>query len=408
VNPTFLREHRIWVSASVVVLGGGFAGVLAARRIAAATHRKASVVLIAANDAFVERVRFHELAAGAAIPSWPLGPLLKHSQATTVQATARELDVANRKITVQHHDGRSETIAYDVLVYALGSTINLDAVPGASEFAFSVATEQSSRDLAAALRSQADDNQLVVCGGGMTGVELATEIAEAFPRLRVRIVSRDPICEPLAPRARSYLATALASRRIQVDIGKTVREVRARELVFDDGTQPFDLCVWAASFAVSPLARSAGLAVHPNGQLELDATLRSSSHPEVFGAGDAARPTCTVPIRMGCATAMPMAAHAAANVVAQIRGRRLRPFKYAYTARFISIGRRDALAQFTRFDDSPRRLVLTGRLASWLKDLTFRFNVFALKTGFYPWRLTLIGAPRLPAGRVPPDRLLGP
>ena len=389
----------------VVVLGGGFAGVLAARRIAAATRGNASVVLVAANDAFVERVRFHELAAGAAIPRWPLGQLVEGCGATTVHATARELDLANRRIAVQHHDGRSETIEYDILVYALGSTIDRDGVQGAKEHAFSVASEQASSELAAALRSQADGNQLVVCGGGMTGVELATEIAEAFPTLRVRLLSRDPICEPLAPRARTYLAAALSSRHIEVEVGKTVREVRAGQLVLDDGTQPFDLCIWASSFAVSPLARSAGLAVHPNGQLELDATLRSTSHPEVFGAGDAARPTCPVPIRMGCATAMPMAAHAAANVIAQIRGRRLRSFTYAYMARFISIGRRDALAQFTRFDDRPRRFVLTGRLASWMKDLTFRFNVFALKTGFYPWRLTLIGAPRLVAGREPAKRL---
>ncbi len=393
------------MSSRVVVLGGGFAGVLAARRIAAATRGNASVLLVAANDAFVERVRFHELAAGGAIPRWPLARLVEGTGATVVQAVARELDLGKRQIAVQHHDGHSETIEYDILVYALGSTIDRDAVHGATEHAFSVASEQSSRDLAEALRGQADGNQLVVCGGGMTGVELATEIAEAFPRLRVRLLSRDAICEPLAPRARSYLAAALARRQIEIDVGKTVREVRATQLVFDDGTQPFDLCIWAASFAVSSLARSAGLAVHANGQLEVDPLLRSTSHPEVFGAGDAARPTCTVPIRMGCATAMPMAAHAATNVIAQIRGRRLRPFTYAYMARFISIGRRDALAQFTRFDDSPRRWVLTGRLASWMKELTFRFNAFALKTGFYPWRLTLIGAPRLAAGRAPAKRL---
>ena len=84
----------------------------------------------------------------------------------------------------------------------------------------------------------------------------------------------------------------------------------------------------------------------------------------------------------------PSPAHAAANVLAQIRGRRLRSFRFAYMARFISIGRRDALAQFTRFrlSDSPRRVVLTGRIAAWMEELTFQFNVFALKTGFYPWR----------------------
>jgi NADH dehydrogenase FAD-containing subunit len=89
---------------------------------------------------------------------------------------------------------------------------------------------------------------------------------------------------------------------------------------------------------------------------------------------------------------MPMAAQTAHNVVAHVRGRRLRAFRFAYTARFISLGRRDALAQITRADDSPRRLVMTGRLAAWIKDLTSRFNMLALRTGFYPWRLAIVGA----------------
>ena len=244
---------------------GGFAGVWAATpdRSRYSLH-DASVVLVAAND-YVRRAgslsRAHCRRDDSALV---LDQLLEDSGATAVRATARNTDLANRRIAVEHPDGHSETIAYDILIYALGSTIDRGAVPGLVEHAFSVANEQSSDDLTPRhFKSRTGRQQmLVVCGGGMTGVELATEIAEAFPRLRVRLLSRDAISEPLAPRAREYLAKALASRHIEVDVGKTVREVRARELVLDDGTQPFDLCIWAASFAVSPLARSAGLAVH--------------------------------------------------------------------------------------------------------------------------------------------------
>jgi NADH dehydrogenase FAD-containing subunit len=369
--------------AKIVVLGGGFAGILAARRLARRTRDRADVLLLSASDSFVERVRLHELAARGTIQALPLPELCARAGVGFLAARATAIDAAARRITCA--DGTS--VPYDHLIYALGSAVDLAAAPGAAEHAHSVADEAAARRLAAALAALPDGARVVVCGGGMTGVEVATEVAEAHGRLRVRLVTRDPPCEPLCPRARAYLATALARRGIEVTVGAAAREVRADALVTDEGTIPFDLCVWAASFAVSPLAREAGLAVHPRGQLAVDEQLRSSSHPEVWGAGDAALPTCNVPIRMGCATAMPMAAHAADNLAALLRGRRLRPFRFAYLVRFISLGRRDALAQPTRADDSPRRMRLTGRLAAWLKEMTFRFNLRALRTGFYPWRL---------------------
>jgi NADH dehydrogenase FAD-containing subunit len=119
--------------------------------------------------------------------------------------------------------------------------------------------------------------------------------------------------------------------------------------------------------------------------VRLDPFLRSVSHPEVFGAGDAAVPdACRITIRMGCATAMPMAAVAAQNLVRTIANHSLAPFRYAYMAQFASLGRTDALAQYVRADDSPRPWISTGRLAAWMKELTFKMNLSALYNGFYP------------------------
>ena len=149
---------------------------------------------------------------------------------------------------------------------------------------------------------------------------------------------------------------------------------------------PFAACVWAASFKVPMLAKVAGLQVNTRGQIVLDPHLRSLSHPKVFAIGDAAIPA-HLPLRMGCATAMPMAACAADNLFALTQGRALVAFRYAYVAQFISLGRRDALAQWVHHDDRPRRWILGGRIAAWLKNLTFRMNLFALRSGIYPWRL---------------------
>lgn len=381
----------------VAILGGGFAGVLAARRLVDAAGSRVAVTLASANDAFVERVRFHELAAGRPFARYPLASLLARHGVTVQHARAIALDPQQRRLELAAPDGTRTRLDYDLLVYALGSHVDQQTVPGADLHTESVADEPAARRLAAAIAKLPDGAEVIVCGGGMTGVEVATELAEAYPRVRVRIVSRDPLCAPLHPRAAAYLDRALARLGITVEVGRSICEVRAGELVLDDGPRPFSLCVWAASFGVPALARDAGLDVTPSGQLAVDATLRSTSHPEIFGAGDAAMAPCAVPLRMGCATAMPMAAQTVANLLAHLDGKPGRSFRLAYVARYISLGRRDALAQFLRANDAPLRWYATGRIAGWLKEATFRMNLFALQTGIFPWQVLLLIAPKLAA-----------
>jgi len=225
-----------------------------------------------------------------------------------------------------------------------------------------------------------------------------SEIAERFPSIRALLVTRGEIGEGLSEGGRHHVKKTLARMGIALREGVSVTALEARRLRVEGGPDiDCDACVWAASFGVSPLARDAGFAVSPRGQVLVDATMRSVSHPEVFAVGDAAIPaeSVGVPIRMGCATAMPMAACGADNLADSVQGRAPTGFRYAYLAQFVSLGRRECLAQLVHHDDSPRDLFLTGILASSLKELTFRMNLFGIRTGFYPWRLLLLAAPRL-------------
>jgi NADH dehydrogenase len=101
-----------------------------------------------------------------------------------------------------------------------------------------------------------------------------------------------------------------------------------------------------------------------------------------------------------------MAAQSVANLRAHLAGKPGRAFVLAYQGRFISLGRRDALAQFTNTHDAPLRWFVTGRLAALIKESTFAFNLFGLKTGFYPWQVMRLTAPSLPAS-TPPKQLTG-
>jgi NADH dehydrogenase FAD-containing subunit len=174
-------------------------------------------------------------------------------------------------------------------------------------------------------------------------------------------------------------------------LGVTVQEetrisqVEAGVLISASGERiPFDVCAWAGSFRALPLAREAGLPVNERDQILVDAALRSVAYPNIYVAGDSAALTHDpgAPIRMACATALPMASHAADNLHARLTGGEQRPFGFAYFFQCISLGRQDGLIQFVRPDDRPTERILTGRAAAWVKESVCRYAAMMAATPF--------------------------
>ncbi|MER7818291.1 hypothetical protein [Streptomyces sp. NPDC096153] len=129
------------------------------------------------------------------------------------------------------------------------------------------------------------------------------------------------------------------------------------------------------------LAAAAGLPLDLSGRIRVDRALRSPACPEVYGAGDAAvasSPRACAP-RMACATAMPMGSHAVSSIISEFRGREPRQRDVRFLAQCVSLGRRDALVQFVRPDDSPRDRSLTGRPAARVKERVVRSTVGLLR-----------------------------
>jgi NADH dehydrogenase len=372
----------------IVVLGGGYAGVMAALRAAARTKGKGvAVTLIDAKPVFSERIRLHQLAAGERTRHRAYARLLRGTGARFEQGRALGIDLTAQSVALDTPAGR-RAIAYDTLVYALGSHTDRDAVPGVRENAFTLdfgAAEQL-RSRLAALPSSAS---VVVCGGGLTGIETATEIAESHPSLRVTLVERDAFGAAFSAKGRAHLLKRFAKVGIDVREATTVREVLPDRVLTDDGELACDVCIWAGSFVASPLAREAGLAVNARGQILTDATLRSRTHPIVLAAGDAAALEA-LPLRMACATAMPLGTQAGDNAAAIALGRELAPMRFAYTIWCISLGRRDGLVQFVDQHDAPKERVLTGRAAAMMKESICRFTTASIALerrigGSYHW-----------------------
>jgi NADH dehydrogenase FAD-containing subunit len=371
----------------IVILGAGYAGLLAALRLAGRTRgaQQPRITLVSNTPFFVERIRLHQRAAGQTLRRQPLDSLLRGTGITLHLGHVTHIDPNSHAIILD-----TGTLHYDTLLYALGSSIDRDNLPGVREHAH-VLTPESAPALHERLARLADGAQVAICGGGLTGIEAASELAEAFPALRFTLITRETFGSALSARGQAHLRRVFSRLGVAVREHERIIRIERGTVVTERGATAADAILWAGAFSVSPLAADAGFSVNARGQMLVDARLRSVSHADVYAAGDAAQvidhPT---PIRMACATAMPMAAHAADNLAAALKDMPQQPFRFGYIMRCISLGRRDGLIQMVHGDDTPRGMILTGRFAVLVKEGICRFTLWSMAVerrfpGSYTW-----------------------
>lgn len=308
----------------VLVVGGGAGGL----ELACKLGRKWGAERVALVDAklfHIWKPSLHEVAAGT---------LDIHQEGLSYQMLAHDngfsflygpmtgLDTAARQLVVGAvMDGAEEVlperrVSYESLVIAIGSVSNDFGVPGVANHAFSLDGPHDAERFRLRMlqllslvdvRKSHDPNaalDIVIIGGGATGVELAAELREATSLhaqyglrhidaardVRIRILEGAPrLLAPLAENV-SVAATKLLRQR-HVDVNTSCRVVRIdwNQVTDADGNvYPADLCVWAAGIKAPPLLAQVGLPVTKGGQVKVDGHLRVEDVPGVFAFGDCA------------------------------------------------------------------------------------------------------------------------
>lgn len=380
------------------MVGGGYAGLFAGRRASRGARRgRVEVTLIDPAPEWVERTRLHQVAAGdASVRRYPLTELFRGTGVRVVGGRVTGIDPEGGEVAVEAGDGTTSRLPFDRLVYALGSTSDTGPVPGAREHAFVLDSTSTADGLRRALDSSASGGSVAIVGGGLTGVEAATEISERYPALSVTLVTAGEIGGGLSARGREYLLKAMGRFGVGLRERTKIESVKPGTIVVEgDEEVPAGVVVWAAGFAVPDLARRSGLATDGRGRVLVDASLRSVSHPNVFAAGDSAWPTEPVgagAVRPSAYASTIMGAQAGGNVARELGGKPTRPLRFGYLQQAVSLGRRDGLVQFTDGNDKPFGWVVTGRTAARIKEAVERFVVVGslrlerLVPGVYAWR----------------------
>ena len=363
-----MTEHKT----RVVVIGGGYAGVIAANHLL--LRPGVDVTLINPRPRFVERIRLHQLVTGSDDAVVEFAEILGPGIALVTDSATR-IDTATRQVHVR--DGGP--LAYDFAIYAVGSESGTPTVPGTGEFAYPITGLEEAERLRTALGKAPGDAPVCVVGAGPTGIETAAELAEQGRA--VTLVCGRILGPYLSGGGRRSVARRL--RTLGVGIvegpGSTVVAVTPDGVTLADGRRLLSaVTIWTAGFGVPDLASRSGLRTDTIGRLLTDETLTSIDDERVVAAGDAAAPSGR-PLRMSCQAAIPLGAQAANTVLARIDGAPPAVISQAFTGECISLGRGAGIIQLSRRDDRALPLYLGGRAAATVKEAVCRSTVATLR-----------------------------
>lgn len=356
---------------SIVVIGGGYAGVQAANSL---TRRNdVTVTLINPRPIFVERIRLHQMVGGSHDAVVDYQAILAKSIQVIIDTVTR-INASDRNVTLASGD----TIAFDYLIYAVGSCSADPRVPGAAEFAYPIASLEEAERLRHVIDAAPASDAVTVVGAGPTGIETAAELAELGRP--VTLICGEVLGPYLHPRGRRSVARHLARLGVTVldGSGARVTAVTRKTIQLADGrVLPSTVTIWTAGFGVPDLAQRSGLRSDTLGRLLTDETLTSLDDPRIVAAGDSAAPS-DMPFRMSCQAAGQLGSHAADTVLSRLAGEQPAPLRLGFIGQCISLGRRAGIFQFSRRDDTARGLYIGGWLAARIKEFVCKGTIWQL------------------------------
>ena len=428
-RPTDAQPER----SRIVILGGGFAGVSAARRLEslAPRSRRWDVTLVSRSNYLLFTPMLAEVASGAIEAQHIAAPVRAACPQTRfLRGEALDVDLARRCVHVQVGQCERE-VPYDHLVLAMGAEPTYRDLPGFAEHALtlkSLADATAVRNHVIAQLEAAEGEEdaaerrrlltFVVVGGGFAGTELLAElrdlvarVARFFPDVRgqamryLLVHSRERILPEVSPSLAAFALRQLRERGIEFRLGVRVAGLTERALQLEGGESiDAGTVVWTAGNQASPVVQALPFEKGPAGAVKVDATFRVPGAETVWAIGDCA----AIPAE-GDSLHPPTAQHAlregksvADGIATMLRGDRPRPFRFQSIGTLVALGHRTAVAElrgahFTGFLAWLMwRAVYLGKLpglekkvrvlSDWVVDLVFPRDIVLTETPKRPER----------------------
>lgn len=381
--------------ARIVIVGGGFGGLFTALDLTGAGE----VTLISDEDHFLFAPMLYEYLSGE-VEAWHIAPTYKElldDEIRVIRGDVTEIDFEAREVLIE---GRVRRVGYDVLVLAVGGITNYWNIAGAEEYAMpfrklrdadalrrrmiealdNVAPDLAPQDVQRALT-------FAVVGGGASGVELATKMADllrdAFERRALRgqprvmvVEMSDQIVPGMGDELRAYVEDALREARVEVHTQTRVLGVSEKGFTIEHNGEQQEVeaaaVIWTAGVRVNPLIEKLSLEKNKRGLIVVEPTLLAHGQERVFALGDIAYFEDAAPTLAGTAQlALQQSGLVAKNVRALLAGRALQTKHFTEMGEALSLGTEraavltagqtfgGALARQARFT------LYTSRLPTW-------------------------------------------
>lgn len=327
------------MKSNILIIGAGFAGVWsalsAARLLDQAQRDDRSISVLAPQAELHIRPRFYE--ANAHTLKAPVGELFSAVGVHFITGNAEAIDADARTVSYIDSQGQRQQISYDRLILAAGSQVARPAVPGLAEHTFDVDKMESAMRLEqhltglAALPASPARNTVVVCGGGFTGIETATEMPArlrailADADVQVLLVDRGAsIGAALGAGINPSIVAASQVAGVQWLTGTSVVAVDAGGVTLDNGDYiASNTVIWTVGVKASPLTAQVAGERDNFGRLKVDGHLKVIGQDHIYATGDtawAAVDDVGNHALMTCQHAIPMGRHSGNNAMADLLG----------------------------------------------------------------------------------------
>jgi len=361
----------------VLILGGGFAGLTAARKLERLTPPASTHITLVNDVNFMLYTPLLPAAAGGTLEPRhvvvPLREQLRETELYLGRVLGAEPD--RRRVQVRSADGAEEELAYDQLIVALGSTSRTLPIPGLREHAVGFKTLSEAIALRNRLVQSLERAELVedlhdrhalltfvMVGAGYAGLEgiaelqdFGADVVELYPRsrlhgLRFILVEAGPRVMKEVPEDLAEFASAELRRRgIEIRTNTTVERVSADSVELSTGeVVPTRTVCWTTGVVPHPVVAKLGLPLDERGRIRADRFCQVEGRRDVWAVGDAAAvPDPSAPGRPSPQTAqhaLRQAKIAARNVAGALADGRRRPFRYRTLGVFVDMGRHQAVA----------------------------------------------------------------
>jgi NADH:ubiquinone reductase (H+-translocating) len=367
------------VAWDIVLAGGGFGGLYAARRLERVLPRgSARVTLVTEANYALYTPLLPGAAAGTLEPRHVVIPLRAHLRSTAIRlAHVTGADPALNELRVEAPNGREGVLRYDQLILSLGSVSRVLPVPGLAEHGVGFKTISDAvalrnrtllnLEIAESLESPEERRPyltFIFVGAGYAGAEgiaelqdYVTDVIERYPRCRldgtrwILVEALDRIMHEIEPGLAEFATRELRGRGMEIRTGTRVEAIEADCVTLSTGeTIPCRTVCWTAGVKPPPVVRELGLPLDGDGRIATDRTLRVPGHENVWAIGDAA--AVPDPAKGYAEPCPPTAQHAlrqgrlaAENVAAALGHGKVKPFRYKTLGVFVDMGRNKAVAE---------------------------------------------------------------